>query len=72
MKAPLNLFIFLIPFQFFAQDFNETLESVRVAEAKAALNKIFFRVNSNTGNYDLKYHRLEFNLDPSVNLFLEV
>ena len=67
MKAPLYLFIFLIPFQFFAQDFNETLESVRVAEAKAALNKMFFRVNSNTGNYDLKYHRLEFNLDPSVN-----
>ena len=67
MKAPLYFFIFLIPFQFFAQDFNETLESVRVAEAKAALNKMFFRVNSNTGNYDLKYHRLEFNLDPSVN-----
>jgi len=67
MKTSIYFFILLFPILFFAQDFNETLESVRVDEAKTALKKMYYRVNSNTGNYDLKYHRLEFNLDPSVN-----
>jgi len=65
MKATLLLIVFLLPLLFFSQDYNETLNSIREAEAKAALKKISFKANVNTGNYDLKYHRLEFNVDPS-------
>ncbi|MCK8479080.1 M1 family aminopeptidase [Psychroserpens algicola] len=50
----------------FSQDFDDTLNSIREAEAKSALSHIMQRSNLNTGNYDLKYHRLELNVDPSV------
>jgi aminopeptidase N len=56
----------LVSLVIFGQDFNETLNSIREAEAKSALNHIIQRANLNTANYDLKYHRLEFVLDPSV------
>ena len=67
MKIPVYVLFFLISFSSHSQDFVETLKSIREAEAKSALKKMYYRVNSNTGNYDLKYHRLEFNVDPSVN-----
>lgn len=57
-------FIFL-PFITFGQDFKESMELIREAETKAALNRMLQRVNLNTGNYDVKYHRLEFNVNPS-------
>ncbi|MGC1471597.1 MAG: M1 family aminopeptidase [Psychroserpens sp.] len=50
----------------YAQDYNETLNDIRESEAKSALTKIMHRSNLNTGNYNLKYHRLELDLDPSV------
>lgn len=55
----------LMPFFSFTQDFNETLNTIREAEAKSALNQMLFRANLNTGNYDVKYHRLEFDVNPS-------
>jgi len=67
MRTSTFYLFFLIPLCFSAQDYNETLSSIREAEFKSALKKMAYRVNPNTGNYDLKYHRLEFNLDPSVN-----
>jgi len=67
MKAPIFSILVIMPLLFFAQDYNETLNSIREAEAKSALKKMYYRTNPNTGNYDLKYHRLEFNLDPSVD-----
>ena len=66
MKTPLFTCFCLIAFNLFSQDFNKTLEDVRVTEAKSALSQIMHRANLNTGNYDLKYHKLELNLDPSV------
>lgn len=51
----------------FSQDYNETLNTIREAEAKSALSRIMHRANLNTGNYNLKYHRLEVNIDPSVS-----
>ena len=51
----------------YAQDYDQVLEEVRIAEGKSALKRMMYRANLNTGNYDLKYHRLEFDLDPSVN-----
>jgi aminopeptidase N len=41
------------------------MEMIREAETKAALNKMLQRVNMNTGNYDVTYHRLELDVDPS-------
>jgi len=45
-----------------AQDFETIVE----AETKAALNRVNFVKNLNTGNYDLKYHRLELDINPNV------
>ncbi|WCO01544.1 M1 family aminopeptidase [Psychroserpens ponticola] len=61
----LTLFCFL-SFNLYSQDFNETLDEIRFSEAKSALSQIIHRANLNTGNYDLKYHRLELDIDPSV------
>ncbi len=43
------------------------LEEIHIMEARSASKKINFKGNSNTENYDLIYHRLEFELDPSSN-----
>ena len=66
MKTVLPFIFCVLSISAFAQDFDETLNSVREAEAKSALNHLLQRANLNTGNYDLKYHRLEFNIDPAV------
>ncbi|MDG5490579.1 M1 family aminopeptidase [Psychroserpens sp. SPM9] len=66
MKLRLLLLLGLFSTVSFSQDYNETLNTIRVAEAKSALNRMMHRANLNTGNYDLKYHRLELNVDPSV------
>ena len=51
----------------FSQTFDEDLNTLVEAEAKSAYNRIHnHRVNLNTGNYDVKYHKLEFTVDPSV------
>lgn len=67
MRTFLPYLFFVLSITAFGQDFNETLNTIREAEAKAALNQMFYRANLNTGNYDLKYHRLELNVDPSVS-----
>ena len=66
MRLPILTLFCLLSFNVFSQDFNETLEDVRIDEAKSALSQMMHRANLNTGNYDLKYHRLELDLDPSV------
>ena len=66
MKLPILTLFCLLSLHVFSQDFNETLEDVRIAEAKSALSQMMHRANLNTGNYDLKYHRLELDIDPSV------
>jgi aminopeptidase N len=67
MRTFLPYLFFVLSITAFGQDFNETLNTIREAEAKAALNQMFYRANLNTGNYDIKYHRLELNVDPSVS-----
>lgn len=62
MKRILNLLTLLLFFGANAQEFETIVE----AETKAALNRVNFVRNLNTGNYDLKYHRLEFEVDPGV------
>ncbi|MFG6685471.1 M1 family aminopeptidase [Mariniflexile sp. HNIBRBA6329] len=66
MKIRLLFVFYLFSLAFFGQDFNETLKAIRTAEATSAMKKMLQKANANTGNYDVKYHRLEFSLDPSV------
>nr|WP_321232894.1 M1 family aminopeptidase [uncultured Psychroserpens sp.] len=66
MKLRLLILFGLVHSVSFSQDFNETLDNIREAEAKSALNLMIQRSNLNTGNYDLKYHRLELDVDPSI------
>jgi aminopeptidase N len=52
----------------FAQTFDDNLKTISEAEAKSAMRRMsqVYSRNINTGNYDIKYHRLNLNLDPSV------
>ena len=59
------LFIFLIPIVLNAQNNADELADIVAFESSIASKKINFKANMNTANYDLKYHRLEFELDPS-------
>lgn len=47
-----------------AQD--HQMNTLQEAEAKSALSRMQFQSNANTGNYDVKYHRLELEVNPSV------
>jgi aminopeptidase N len=66
MKLIRLLFFGLCSTVSFSQDYNETLDAIRESEAKSALHHMMQRSNLNTGNYDLKYHRLELDVDPAV------
>ena len=50
------------------QVIQDNIDAIAEAEMKSALRTINTNQtrNLNTGNYDLKYHRLELNVDPSV------
>jgi len=51
----------------FSQTFDEDLNTLVETEAKSASSRIYnHRVNLNTGNYDVTYHKLEFTMNPSV------
>ena len=63
MKALILPFLFLISFVSFSQNFQS--EDISEAEAKAATGLFTTQRNMNTGNYDIKYARLELNVDPS-------
>ncbi|MEN8186812.1 MAG: M1 family aminopeptidase [Bacteroidota bacterium] len=48
----------------------KTFKQIVNSEKRNASQKIAYKANSNTNNYDLKYHRLEWKVDPS-NAFIE-
>ena len=66
MKRFLGCLMLVFAMQINAQDYNETLHAIRTSEAQTALRQMMSSQNLNTGNYDVKYHRLELNVDPSV------
>ncbi|QAA82059.1 T9SS type A sorting domain-containing protein [Aequorivita sp. H23M31] len=63
MKLFLLLFILQFPLLIFSQ--NNSTKEISEAEAKAAMGYFRGVQNMNTNNYDLKYHRLELNVDPT-------
>lgn len=50
----------------FSQDNLVLFEKMRVSEANSASKLIEIKTNPNTANYDITYHKLEFNVDPAV------
>ena len=65
MKITLRVFSLLVCGITWAQT-TIGLDEIAEAEAKSAYQNMHFSPNTNTGNYDLKYHRLELTLDPNV------
>lgn len=63
MKIPFLLSTLLFSTLLFSQ--NIQTKDISEAEAKAASAHLVAARNLNTNNYDLKYHRLELNVDPS-------
>ena len=61
-------FIFIVFFVFINIPKTTAQEIIEIseAEAKSAASKVHFRVNPNTSNYDITYHKLEFTVDPAV------
>ncbi|HIP48699.1 MAG TPA: T9SS type A sorting domain-containing protein [Lutibacter sp.] len=65
MKYIITILVLVFSFQSFAQKSVVELESLIKSERSAAKKRINFTRNPNTTNYDVKYHRLEWTVDPS-------
>ncbi|GEM54928.1 peptidase M1 [Flavobacterium branchiophilum] len=50
----------------YCQNTEESFEQLVEAEMKSAAKKQHITVNTNTANYDITYHKLEFTVNPSV------
>ncbi len=64
----LHIFILFCYFSFAQKvDYSsdDNLQKIVQFEQKNASQKIMFKANPNTVNYDLKYHRLEWDVDPT-------
>ena len=59
------IFFYIFPILLLAQNHNEELNNIVAFESSIAEKKIDFKASLSTANYDLKYHKLEFTLDPS-------
>ena len=66
MKRLFLSLIVLFPFLIFSQTFEEDQSAIIEAETKSASSRIYYSANANTGNYDVKYHKLEFTIDPDI------
>ena len=66
MKPLLTLLFLTLWFSGYTQnDWSD--DALAESEMKSAEHLLQFRANANTGNYDLRYHRLELDIDPDVN-----
>lgn len=64
MKIILSMVLMLYSLLFYAQK-QDVFKDIVESEAKSASQIIYHRANQNTGNYDIKYHRIELNIDPA-------
>jgi len=51
----------------FAQQYSDDVSEIAEAERKAAHALTTFTANSNTGNYDVIYHKLDLSADPTMH-----
>ena len=63
-KILLNFFL-LLSFSISAQDYLKEINEIAEAELKSSSSLVDIQVNPNTLNYDVVYHRLEFEVDPA-------
>lgn len=63
-KILLNLFLFA-SFSITAQDYLKEINEIAEAELKSSSSLFDIQANPNTANYDVIYHRLEFDVDPA-------
>jgi len=66
MKKLVLLTIFLFSIAISAQDYKKDFENLVSSETKSAQKKLMGTKNMNTGNYDVKYHRLDLIVNPNV------
>ncbi len=50
----------------FSQDNLAVFEKMRTSEAQSASKIMSVKTNPNTANYDITYHKLEWNIDPAI------
>ena len=65
MRKITLLFLLIIVNFSFSQE-NSIFDELIEAEAKSASKIIAHKANLNTANYDIKYHKLEFKVDPAI------
>jgi len=64
---PMLLLFFLTGFAQEPASINlDYLKEISASESKNAANKIAYKANTNTVHYDVKYHRLLWEVDPAV------
>jgi aminopeptidase N len=51
----------------FSQDNLVLFEKMRASEANSASKLMSVKTNPNTANYDITYHKLEWNIDPAIH-----
>ncbi len=66
MRNTIITFLFFCFIAVNGQDIISENSKIAEAERKSAKKKMNLEVNSNTQNYDITYHKLEFNVDPAV------
>lgn len=66
MKKLVLLTILLFSIILSAQDFNKDFENLVSSETNSAKKKLMGIKNLNTGNYDVKYHRLDLIVNPNA------
>jgi aminopeptidase N len=66
MKKTIRILIFLVFASGSAQKQLTELDQIAESERKSATKTLNFVANANTQNYDVTYHKLEFNVNPAV------
>lgn len=66
MKKTCFIYLLLSVSFAFAQKNLNTTNAIAEAEMKSAANLMNLKVNPNTSNYDITYHKLEFIINPAV------
>ena len=66
MRNIIVAFLFFYSISINAQEPNSEVCKIANSERRSAERHMNLEINSNTQNYDITYHKLEFNVDPAV------
>jgi aminopeptidase N len=68
MKTCFAIILFCFGALLSAQGIDANIDAIAKSEMKLASEKLGFITNPNTQNYDINYHKLEFAVDPAINV----